>query len=603
MYRFPRLAQYGRYFAIHTTDEEAQRIGRLLQFFLAIVLLGLSIRLGIRIAGDWGSPDIFFRAVGPLIGLLILIAVSYNRIQKGQSRGVAHLIFLSLFIGEMVVLWPTAVSTQQHAPFILLYLVGAMGILAVRHSGPYAFFPLLAAVRMNALGLDATRFIIASLSIGLTVWVIARAHKNALRQAKQASQELATLNATLQEQVAQRTLYLNQGNERLQKGLDIGRATSVSLNLDEQVHNAVRLIREQFGFSHVAILLLDESNRHLVLREATGDVGRRQKQAGYRVAMGEPNTLVSVVAEQREARQVSTAESRFQSPLHLQKSRAELALPLLTRNFLVGVLSVQSDTADTFSAEDITILQVVADQLANNIENGLLFTELEQRTTNLTKLQAVIPLMSEQINTQNALHVLAQQASELAHAEGAGIMLWNAGEDVLEGVLQTGETLLGLVGEKQAANQGLAGRCFANNETINLNNYHAWEGRLLRESNAPVMATMAVPIRERGTPLGVLLVARQTNPDPFSADEVQLVELLASQAGTVITNQQLLEETQQLANRERQLNQMAAEIRRNLDTEMVLESAVQNLGRLLHDQRITVRLYPSSQTQQPTAET
>ena len=596
MYRYPRLAPLQRYFAIHSEDADTLRIGRLLQVFLAIVLLGLTVRVGLRLVEGWGTAGIVPRMVGTWLTVVLAVGVSYWAIQHGRIRGVAHYLFLSLFISEMVTLWPTAATAQQYAPFLLFYLVGVTGILPVPQSAPYLLFCLVAAVRLDALGLDASRYIIVSLSIALVVWVIARAHKNALRQAQQATAELATLNATLQEKVAAQTTYLSRSNVQLQKALYIGRVTSISLNLDEQIHNTARLIRDEFRLAHVAILLLDEGNRFLMLREATGDMGRQQKQAGLRFPLGDASTLVGWVAQHREARQTAVANRQFSSPLHIPSAQAELALPLLTRNFLVGVLSVQRDTADHFADEEQTILQLVADQLANNIENSLLFTDLEQRTNNLTKLQAVIPLMSEQVNTQNALHVLAQQALELTSAEGAGIMLWQTAENCLEGVIHVGEIQTALVGYRIAPSQGVAGRCFAENRTIAVDDYSQWEGRIQRLDRDLVRGIMAVPVRERGTPLGVLLLVRQTNPEPFTPDDIQLVELLASQAGTIITNQQLLEETQQLANRERTLNQIAADIRRHLDAEMVLESAVSNLGRLLGDQRVTVRLFPPSES-------
>lgn len=596
MYRYPKLAHLNRFFVIQSDDSEAQRIGRLLQLLLGIVVLGLFVRLGVRVQEQWSTADLLLRTVGQLVGIAILATISYLGVRYGRAYATAHFIFTALFVGEIIVLWPTAGTAHQHSYLLLLYLVAVMGILPVRHSAPYVLFCLLAAVRLETLGIDSARYIITSFSLVLIVWVIARAQKNALRQAQLATQELANLNATLQEQVEQQTAYLRHSNERLQTSLAVGRAASASLNLNEQLYNAAKLIRDEFGFYHVTIFLMDESNQYLVLREATGEVGQQQKREGFRLRLGDSQSVVGWVAQRREARLASPNQPPFTPHPLLPHTQAELALPLLTRNFLVGVLDVQSDQPHGITAEDMTVLQLMADQLANNIENGMLFAELEQRTSNLAKLQTIATLMNEQANTQNALNVLAQQAQSLIQADGSSVWLWNRVEGVLELVHEVGFTLLGQIGNRLQPNQGLTGRTFTSNQTNVLEDYATWEERLWRDEQNPLHAMMAVPIRERGTPLGVLLVARQLSTEPFNADEVQVIELLASQAGTIITNQQLIEETQQLARRERALNQVSAEIRRSLDAEMVLESAANNLGQLLRDQRITVRLYPTPET-------
>lgn len=595
MNRFPMLARLEPFLAIHSPDPEIRRTGRMLQWMTGIIILGLVVR---------GVLDVVQGAVSTAaiqLGLAFLLGgMAYVGTRSGRVYLITHLFFLTLFIIEIIALWPTMDTALQYAPLILPYLVAVIGVLPFRHSFPYAIFGLAAALRLQALGLPASQYIITGLSLVLVVWVITRVQKNALRQAQEASRELAELNSHLQERVAEQTVSLRHSNDKLQVSLAVGRAASASLNLDEQLYNTARLIRAEFGFDHVTIFLADENNRELVLREATGEVGQRQKQEGLRVRIGDVS-IVGWVAEQREARVAhNTANDPFfrTHPL-LPQTQSELALPLLTRNFLVGVLDVQSSHAEAFSPEDITILQLMADQLANNIENAMLFHEVEQRTAHLAKLQTITALMSQQASTQNALNVLSQQTIELAGADGSAVFLWRPQNQHLELEINLGIESLGAPGFSVKSSEGLTGRCFTENKTLVLEDYAAWPARILATENTPIHAILAVPIRERGTPIGVLLVVRQQGQEPFNADEVQVIELLASQAGTIITNQQLIEETQQSAYRERALNQASADIRRNLDAEMVLESAAQHVAHLLGNAQVTVRLYPAPPPTEP----
>jgi GAF domain-containing protein len=73
----------------------------------------------------------------------------------------------------------------------------------------------------------------------------------------------------------------------------------------------------------------------------------------------------------------------FKNPL-LPETRSELALPLVSREEIIGALSVQSSREAAFTDEDIAIFQTLAGQLANAIENARLF---EQTQAALQELQ------------------------------------------------------------------------------------------------------------------------------------------------------------------------------------------------------------------------
>ena len=66
----------------------------------------------------------------------------------------------------------------------------------------------------------------------------------------------------------------------------------------------------------------------------------------------------------RIALDVGEEAVRFSNPL-LPETRSELALPLICRDQVIGAMTVQSDHAAAFTADDVTVLQTMADQLAN----------------------------------------------------------------------------------------------------------------------------------------------------------------------------------------------------------------------------------------------
>ena len=100
--------------------------------------------------------------------------------------------------------------------------------------------------------------------------------------------------------------------------------------------------------------------------------------------------LVGMVAETGQPRialDVDKDAAHFRNPL-LPETRSEVALPLRSRDQIIGVLDVQSQDPAAFDEQDVIILQIIADQLATAIENRRLVTELEIRLQELESFTA-----------------------------------------------------------------------------------------------------------------------------------------------------------------------------------------------------------------------
>jgi len=78
-------------------------------------------------------------------------------------------------------------------------------------------------------------------------------------------------------------------------------------------------------------------------------------------------------------------------------TRSELALPLVIRNEVLGVLDIQSNQTQAFSPDDIDVLQILADQVAVAIENAHL---LDESQAALTQLEALTNVRTREAWTQ-----------------------------------------------------------------------------------------------------------------------------------------------------------------------------------------------------------
>ncbi|HXV97280.1 MAG TPA: PAS domain-containing protein, partial [Anaerolineae bacterium] len=179
---------------------------------------------------------------------------------------------------------------------------------------------------------------------------------------------------------------------RLKAVAKVGESVSRMLSIAEIFNTTVDLIRDRFGFYHVSIFLVDEAREWAVVHASTGEVGKIMVQRPHRLQLG-GNSIVGFVtanAQPRIALDVGEDAVHFQNPL-LPDTRSEMALPLISRGIVIGALDVQSTEVNAFSDEDIDTLQIMADQLANAIENARLLQNAEDSRTFMKSIIDQIP--------------------------------------------------------------------------------------------------------------------------------------------------------------------------------------------------------------------
>ena len=198
-------------------------------------------------------------------------------------------------------------------------------------------------------------------------------------------------------------------NLLLRTAAEVSKSASVILDPHELIQETVDLIRERFGYYYVGIFLVDKEGQYAVLRAGTGDAGKRMLAEGHRLAVGGESMIGWSVAnaQARIALDVGEEAVRFDNP-HLPETRSEMALPLVTQGKAIGALTVQSVEGAAFSEANIAVLQTMADQLANAIQNAYLYetaqTEIAERKRALKALQE----SEEQIRLQaSALNAAA----------------------------------------------------------------------------------------------------------------------------------------------------------------------------------------------------
>ena len=254
-------------------------------------------------------------------------------------------------------------------------------------------FLAIIAIIVTALSFGATRLIstpivqltelvehVAAGNLTLKVPVLTKDEIGRLATAFNAmTSQVRSLLGGLELQVIERTKNLERQAVQLQTAAEVARDASNLQDIDELLNRTVNLIHDRFGFYHAGIFLLDERNEFAYLKASNSEGGQEMLRQGHRLKVGQTGIVgyATSTGEPRIALDVGADATHFAHPL-LPNTRSEVALPLIVAGKIIGALDIQSTEQNAFDEGDITVLQVLTDQLAVAIDNTRLLAEVRQ---------------------------------------------------------------------------------------------------------------------------------------------------------------------------------------------------------------------------------
>ncbi|MCS6993833.1 MAG: PAS domain S-box protein [Anaerolineales bacterium] len=199
---------------------------------------------------------------------------------------------------------------------------------------------------------------------------------------------------------------------------DVGQKISGLLDLQAVLERAATLVHSTFGYYHVALFIFDESGKYLVMRARAGQFADLFPH-NHRIERG--HGMVGFAAQSGQkliANDVSKDPHYTNFYPERLPTKSEITLPLRSKGAIVGVLDVQSPELNAFSEEDISTLEILADQVAIAIENSRLYEtvrhELEERKRIEQQLQEYRTHLEEVIRERTAELVIARDRAEAA---------------------------------------------------------------------------------------------------------------------------------------------------------------------------------------------
>jgi PAS domain S-box-containing protein len=341
-------------------------------------------------------------------------------------------------------------------------------------------------------------------------------------------------------------LALERRALQLQTAAEVSRAASSILDPDELIQQVVNLVRKRFDLYYAGLFLVDDSGKWAVLRAGTGEAGQKMVDQGHKLEVGGESMIGWCVANQqaRIALDVGKEAVRFANPL-LPETRSEMALPLISRGRVIGAMTIQSTQSAAFSEEDITVLQTMADQVANAIENARLFEEALARTREVAALAETGRKLTSTLELDAVLDFIIDACLEFFQVQQACFIMMDK-----DGYLRmrrhrglSEEFARSIVGRP---GEGFFGKVYQSGEAILVRDARkqldpTTAEAVLREG---VTSFVHVPVKVKGETVAVMNLTSSREDRRFSERDLERLSAFADQAAIAIENARLFEETQ-----------------------------------------------------------
>ncbi|MFZ3365490.1 MAG: GAF domain-containing protein [Candidatus Sulfotelmatobacter sp.] len=325
--------------------------------------------------------------------------------------------------------------------------------------------------------------------------------------------------------------------------LEVGDVLATSLDLDTTLRRVAEVVRKVIDYEIFAILLLNEKTQELRFRFQVGYPPEFAERAGVKVGEG-------VTGQAAQSRQAVLVDDVTQDPTYIAavpNLRSELAVPLITKNRVIGVIDLEAREPGYFNEEHSRLLTLVASRIAGGIENAQLYTRTTRQARILLLLNEIARELSSILNLDELLSRVAELLRRLIDYQMFSILLLDSSGEKLqhrfslrfhENIHLKHEVPLG---------RGLVGHAAESKQAILVPDVSK-DPRYI-EGNPETRSELVVPLIYKDKVIGVLDL-EHTRRGFFTDDHRRTMMTLAAQVAIAIENARLYEE---IARQERRL--------------------------------------------------
>ncbi len=317
--------------------------------------------------------------------------------------------------------------------------------------------------------------------------------------------------------------------------LDVADVLATSLDLDTTLRRVAEVVRKVIDYEIFAILLLNEKTQELRFRFQVGYPPEFTERGRVKVGEG-------VVGQAAQSRQAVLIDDVTKDPRYIEavpNVRSELAVPLITKNRVIGVIDIEAREPGYFTEEHRRVLTLVASRMAAGIENAQLYTRTTKQARILLLLNEIARELTSILNLDELLGRIAELVRRLIDYQMFSILLVDAPGEKLQHrfSLRFNENIH--LKHEIPIGRGLVGAAAESRQAVLVPDVKK-DSRYI-ETNPETRSELAVPLIYKSKVIGVLDL-EHTRRGFFTEEHQRMMMTLAAQIAIAIENARLYEE-------------------------------------------------------------
>lgn len=327
--------------------------------------------------------------------------------------------------------------------------------------------------------------------------------------------------------------------------LEVADAVNTTLDLNTLLQRVAEMLKRIIDYEIFAILLLNEKTQELRIRFQVGHPPEVAERICIKVGKG----VTGQAAQRREAVLVNDLSSEQNVINYTPGVRSELAVPLIAKNKVIGVIDVEAAQPGAFNEEHQRLLTLFASRIAAGVENARLYTRVSRQARQLTLLTEISRELTSILHLDQLLKRVADLVTRIIDYEMFSILLLDPTGTLLQHRFSLRFKESVHLKHEIAIGQGLVGAAAASGQPVLVPDVSKDPRYIM--ANPETRSELCVPLIYKDKVIGVLDI-EHTRRGYFNDDHVRIMITMAAQVAIAIENATLYE---RIARQEKRLEQ------------------------------------------------
>jgi diguanylate cyclase (GGDEF)-like protein len=319
---------------------------------------------------------------------------------------------------------------------------------------------------------------------------------------------------------------------------DASQAVISTFDLDEVLARILSILEQYFHLKHIAILLLDAESQQLRVRSHTG-----WNDASLQTLLSPGTGLIGTAAQNKRLVYVPDVSKDSRYIQTIETTKSELAVPLIVRDEVVGVLDCQSEQLNFFDPDTIDLLRIFSTQASVAIQNARLYSLEQRKAAQLEAINHIARQTTAVLDINELLGKVSTFVLQAFPVDHVAIYLKESDHFVFlehRGRL----TPIDAAGSSFPTSAGLSGRAVSTEKAVLENDVQ--NARDYIPGFKETRAELCIPLQSFGETMGVLCL-ESARINAFDPADLPALESVADICANAIQNARYVQRVRHMA--------------------------------------------------------